>query len=73
MQQSPDPVNDVFICHNFIKWNANTNFKFMSCLDMPERCSPSPFTRPINVLEQYCAQKRKTCFGWVLVSEWYFF
>ena len=34
MQQSHDPVNDdVFICH--MKWNADTNFKFIPCLDMP--------------------------------------
>ena len=35
MQQSHDPVNDVLICHHFMKWNADANFKFMSCLDMP--------------------------------------
>ena len=28
------PVNDVFIRHHFINWIADTNFKFISCLEM---------------------------------------
>ena len=36
MQQSHDPVNDVFISHYLVEWIANTNFKFISRLEMPE-------------------------------------
>ena len=35
MQLSYEPGNDVFFCDHFMKWNADTNLKFMSCLDMP--------------------------------------